>query len=95
MSERPQFSEQEPLAERLVYMLTGLATELAVLRERLDTMELLLARQGVLRPGDIDAFEPDAATEAKRRAWREEFIDRLLAELHAEIDAATTSRKSE
>ena len=76
-------------------MLTGLATELAVLRERLDTMELLLAHRGLLRPGDIDAFQPDAATEARRRAWREDYISRILTEWHAEIDAATASRSSD
>ena len=85
---RPAFSADEPIAERLVRVGMNLAAELAVVRERLDTVEHLLTTQGSVTTADIEAFMPDEATDAARREWREAYVARIFADLEAEIDAA-------
>jgi hypothetical protein len=84
----PRFAPDEPVAERLAAMVTVLATELAVVYERVDTLERLLAATGTLAPGAVEAFAPDAAAEAERRAWRQRFLERLFAGIAAEAEAA-------
>lgn len=86
---RPAFSINEPIAERLVRMFTSLATELAVVRERLDTVEQLLERQGQVTAADIESFVPDGDSETRRREWRDAYIRRVFADLQAEIDDAS------
>ena len=84
----PRFSPDEPIAERLVRVVMNLAAELSVMRERMDTVERLLADKGAVTQADIDAWQPDAAADAERRAWREAFVQRIFADLKAEADAA-------
>ena len=85
---RPEFSPDEPIAERLTRLFMNLTTELAVVRERLDTVEHLLAEKGQVTAADIENYVPDAETEAQRRAWREAYIERVFADLQAEVDQA-------
>lgn len=89
----PTFCPQEPVAERLAGMFTALVTELAVLRERVDTMERLLAARGILAADAVEAYIPDRDAEAARVAWREHYMEQIFAELHQE--AAALSRRSE
>lgn len=84
----PGFSPAEPIAERLTRLFMNLTTEVAVIRERLDTVERLLDGQGSVTRADLEAFSPDEAVEAERRAWRETFVRRVFADLEAEVDAA-------
>ncbi len=85
---RPAFSPDEPIAERLVRVVMNLAAELAVVHERLDTVERLLAEQGSVTAADIEAFRPDDKADAERRDWRETYVRRVFADLEAEIEAA-------
>jgi hypothetical protein len=85
---RPVFMPDEPIAERLVRMVTALVTELAVLRERVDTLEKLATDKGVLEPAAVDAFQPDAEVEAARRQWREQYLARVFGDLQAEVKDA-------
>jgi hypothetical protein len=55
-----------------------LSTELAVMRERLDTVERLLERDGKVTRAAIEAFQPDAALEAERTRWRDAYLKRVL-----------------
>ena len=41
-------------------MVMGLAGEVAVMRDRLDTLERLLERTGALQRAEIEQFRPDA-----------------------------------
>ena len=84
----PAFAPGEPVAERLTAIVTALVTELAVLRERLDTVERLLAGAGTVPPGAIEDYAPDAAAEAARAAWRQRYLERIFADLTAEADRA-------
>ena len=83
-----RFAPGEPLAEQLLHMLVAMATELAATHERVDTLERMLADAGVLAAGSADAFEPDAAGQAARRQWREQFLDRMFEHLQGDIAAA-------
>lgn len=74
---RPGFAP-DPNTDRLVSMLLALAGEVWVLRERLETVELLLQRAGAVAPGQVDAFKPDAATAEAREAARAAYLDRIL-----------------
>ena len=85
---RPEFSPEEPIAERLVRVAMNLAAELAVVRERLDTVERLLAERGQVTAADIEGYRPDETTEAERRAWRETYVRRIFADLEGELAAA-------
>jgi hypothetical protein len=74
---RPQFIE-DPMVDRLYGITLALVSELAVTRERLDTVERLLARRNVLEEREIDAFAPDAAQETSRQKWHEEYLARVF-----------------
>ncbi len=81
---RPVFSS-DPQIDKLVAMVMALAGEVSVLRERLDTVERLAARHGLLDPAEIDAFEVDEQIDTAREEWRAAFLDRLLWTLQEEL----------
>ncbi|MEQ8347394.1 MAG: hypothetical protein RIB84_10685 [Sneathiellaceae bacterium] len=74
---RPAFAP-DPNTDRLVSMLLALAGEVWVLRERLDTVERLLARSGGIAPGQVDAYTPDPAAAEAREAARAAYLDRVM-----------------
>jgi hypothetical protein len=84
----PTFAPAEPVAERLAALFAALATEFAVLHERVDSLERVLAGHGAIPPEAVEAYVPDAAAEAARQAWRQQFLERIFAELQAEADSA-------
>lgn len=86
----PAFAPEEPVAERLAALFAALATEFAVLHERVDTLERILAGHGAMPADAIEAYVPDAAAEAARQAWRQQFLERVFAALQAEAGAAAS-----
>jgi hypothetical protein len=85
----PAFAPGEPVAERLAALFAALATEFAVLHERVDTLERVLAEHGAMPPDAVEAYVPDAAAEAARQAWRQQFLERVFAGLQAEAESAS------
>lgn len=83
---RPYFLE--PQVERVLAITLAMAQELAVSRQRTDTLERLLLAKGVIAPGEIDAFVPDAAAAAERQMWNQEYIARILRIVQQENEAA-------
>ncbi len=83
---RPHFL-QEPDVERLMNIVMALAGELAVTRERLDTVERLLAAGGTLDRADIEAYAPTSSDAAERGAWQQEFIARILRVVQQDAEA--------
>lgn len=67
--------------EQLLAMIVGLTSEVTVLRARLDTCERLLAANGTLVPGVIDAFEPDAAGVVEREGMRMATLEKVFRPL--------------
>lgn len=91
---RPQFFD-DPAVERVLSITMAVATELAVARERIDTLERLLVQRGVLDADAVDRYVPDPAAQARRDAWGREYVARVLRILEqdrqamAEPDAPT------
>ena len=84
--ERPTFFA-DPNVDKVIAMVMGLAGEVAVLRDRVDTLERLLEKAGVLKSGDIDAFQPSMEVGAARAAWRESFLGEVLRIVQIEQEA--------
>jgi hypothetical protein len=83
---RPFFLD-DPAVERVLSITMGVATELAVARERIDTLERLLVQRGVLQPQDIEQYVPDAAAMAARDAWSREYLARILRIVEQDVQA--------
>ena len=73
-------------ADQLVAVILRLTMELSCLRERLQTQEQLLVKAGVLDPGCIDAFQPDADDAGRRNAERQKLIDGVIRDLGGTAD---------
>lgn len=91
-AERPVFFPDEPAADKLFAIVNALITELAVLRERQDTMERLMAQKQVVSADEIEAYRADDEAEQDRRAWRDTYLRRVYAALleDAESDERNT-----
>jgi hypothetical protein len=83
---RPYFFE-DPAVERVLAILMAVTQELAVTRERLDTVERLLEKSGHLDRAQIEAYapEPEAAT-ARAHATRA-YIARVMRIVQQEMEA--------
>lgn len=83
---RPYFLE--PQVERVLAIAMAVAQELAVSRQRVDTLERLLKAKGVLTEDEIDSFTPDTSAAAERAMWNQEYIARILRIVQQENEAA-------
>ena len=89
---RPQFFELAE-SERLMGILMAVVEELAVTRERLDTVERLLEARGGLERKDIDAFHPDAEVARERGLMHQEYIARVLRVVQQEREALEEAKQ--
>lgn len=85
---KPQYFS-DPAIDKLLSITMTLAAELSVTRDRLDTVERLLAKRRVLGPEDVDRYEPDAAAEAQRETRRQAYLDRVLRAVQGELEELT------
>jgi hypothetical protein len=90
---RPYFLDPE--VERVLAITMAVAQELAVARERIDTLERLLVEGGVLAPGAVEAFTPSAAVAAERGRWTQEYIARVLRIVQQEGEAIAAAGKGD
>lgn len=74
---RPSFFE-DPSLDQMMTFIVELTTEVAVLRERVDTVERLLDTRGSVTRADIEAYHPPADVEAERNAWRDAYLKRVF-----------------
>ncbi len=75
--EAPVFTGDARL-EKLLGITLSLATELAVTRERLDTVERLLERAGLVDQESVERFTPDDAEAAARNRLHEDYLARIF-----------------
>jgi hypothetical protein len=87
---RRAIPQEDPAVARVTAISLALASELAVARERIDTLERLLQGAGVLTAGAVDAYEPDPAAQAARDALRQGQIRRIFRPL--QVDAENAAR---
>lgn len=85
---RPRYFS-DPATDRLLGMLMTLIGEVSVLRDRLDSVERLIEKGGVLRREDIDNFLPDEQAEAEREATRRRYIARVMRVVQNEKEEKT------
>jgi hypothetical protein len=78
----------DPNYARLMAMITALAAELSVTRERLDTCERLAQRAGVFTTADVERFEPDTQAMSDRARLRGHLLETVFRPLEQELDLA-------
>jgi hypothetical protein len=83
---RPYFFN-DPAVERVLNIAMAVATEVAVVRERLDTIERLLESKGVLQQKEIEAFVPTDEQAEERQMWHARYAARILRIVQQELDA--------
>lgn len=86
---RPYFLE--PQVERVLAITMVVVQELAVARQRVDTLERLLQVKGILAAGAVDHFEPDAQAAAERGLWTQEYLARVLRIVQQENEAVVAT----
>lgn len=71
------------------------AQELAVARTRIDTLERILEKNGLLDRRTIEHFEPTKEEAAERGLWFQEYITRVLRIVQQESEAIGTAANGE
>jgi len=82
---RPVYLD-DPQVDKLLTIVMALTGELSVQRDRLDTIERLLAAKGILSVAEIDAYEPLEEVAKEREHWRAEYIARILRVLQEPLN---------
>ncbi len=90
---RPAYFD-EPAVDRLLSMVLALAGEVAVLKERHDTVERLLDAHGVVRRADIEAFKPDRDAAYGRGLMHREFVARIFRGVQQDMEALAEQEPS-
>ncbi len=81
--EPPRYFD-DPEVGKLLSMFVALTGEMAVMRDRLDTVERLLdAGQPITREA-LAGFTPDESVRNERDAWRQQFLSIVFRVLHEE-----------
>jgi hypothetical protein len=83
---RPYFLEDK-VVERVLNITMAVATEVAVLHERLDTIERLLENKKILQTTEIEAFMPNSEQAEERQRWHASYIARVLRIVQQELEA--------
>lgn len=82
-SKRPNFFD-DPAVDQLLGIVLGLSQEVSVLRDRVDTMERLMDRNGAVSRADLEAYVPDAKAQAERAQIRADYLQRVFRVLRHE-----------
>ena len=75
--QRPQFFS-DPAIDKLLAMVMALAGEVAVMRDRNDTLERLIDDKGLITKDEIESYHPSAEVMAERDAWRADYLSHIL-----------------
>jgi len=81
--QRPEYFK-DPAIEKTLSITMALAGEVAVLRDRLDTIERLLESGEKVTRSAVDAYIPTPAVREERDAWRDEYLGNVLRIVHQE-----------
>lgn len=81
--QRPEYFD-DPSIDKVLSITLALAGEMAVMRDRLDTIERLMEDGEPVTRDAINAYEPSAGVRDERDAWRETFLDVVLRRIHQE-----------
>lgn len=90
---RPKYLGEEH-SDHLLSMIMVLAEELAVSRERADTLERLLENHGIINREEIEGYIPNSAVGTERQIKHSAFISKMLRSLRHEVDALSGDNQS-
>jgi len=88
---RPQYFS-DPAIDKLLAIVVSLISEVSVLRDRLDTVELLIEKEKLFSQNDIETFELSAEEHTARDERRGEYLDRVFRIIQSELDEMTGGR---
>lgn len=91
---RPKFY-QDAASDQLMSMVMVLASELNVMRDRMDAQERVAKQHGIDLAAGIDALELDDAALEQREAWRQGFMSRLFYLTRKEAEEAQIGETKE
>lgn len=90
---RPNFLD-DPAIERVLSITLAVAGELAVTRERLDTIERLLGKNNLITQAAIDEYKPSAEEAQQRAMWHQEYLARIFRIVQQELEALDSNDPS-
>ena len=83
---RPYFFD-DPAVERVLNITMAIGMELAVVRERMDSLERILEAKGILTREEIEQYVPTTEKIAEQRqTWHSEYISRILRIVQQEME---------
>lgn len=85
---KPQYFS-DPAIDKLLSITLTLAEELSVTRERLDAVERILQKEGVLKRESIEQFQANEEETAERAQARARFVERVLRAVQMQLEEAT------
>lgn len=88
--DRPFFFP-DPNLDKVVAMLTALVSEVAVLRERLDTHERLAESETWPSAQEIESYAAPDDVDADRAQWRDAYVARVMRILTDELKESQPS----
>jgi hypothetical protein len=83
---RPYFFNSAE-TERVMNIAMAIAAEVAVVRERMDTIERILEAKGIISQSEIEAFVPNDEQAEERQLWHARYSARILRIVQQELDA--------
>jgi hypothetical protein len=83
---RPEYFN-DPMVEQSFSIMMALMAELAVARERIDTLERILVSKKLIEADEVENYRPDAATGQARQLAQVEYSARVLRPLQQAIEA--------
>jgi len=83
---RPEYFD-DPALDRLYSVVFALAAEVSALRERQDTVERLLEKNGSLSREDIEAFMPTRGEGEERALATKAYVSRIMRGFQQQVEA--------
>jgi polyhydroxyalkanoate synthesis regulator phasin len=80
-----------PEVEKVLSITMAIAGELAVARERLDTLERILESKGIMNRDEIESFIPSENDANERQTWHAEYLARIMRIIQQDREALETA----
>ena len=90
---RPEYFSDE-MSEAHFSMTMSLISELAVARERNDTLERLLISKGILSEDEVEQYIPDSDSSEQRQLSQVEYSTRIFRSLQQQLERIDGDDKS-
>ncbi len=88
---RPAFFK-DPDVDRVLAITMAVSGEVAVMAERLDTLERVLEEKQLLGREELTGYQPDPDVVAERMRWHEAFVSRVLRVVEQELEVLKKQR---